>query len=204
MTTQVLIAASILVALSKLDPNNDLHWTAGGLPRLDIVKELAKEPSLIREQLELAAPGFSRTTPVLPEVTAAPAPLEVQEPTQEPRESEPPAKAKDEAGGETELSTAQPEQPSLENGPQEPQDEIQALEAELEEMSVLVKSASHAYEEAKRHYLALAAKQDALIEKRNAALPPNQNGLLIRAYLTAQENRRAAGVKAPIDMRAKR
>jgi hypothetical protein len=201
MTTQVLLAASIVLALSKLDPANDQHWTAGGLPRLDIVKEFAKESSLIREQLELAAPGFSRTNLVLPEAAAsAPAP---EAPT-EPRESEPPAETENEAGGEAQLQTVQTEQPKVDDGPLEPENEIQALEAELEEIKHAVDAAAAVYAEAQRHYLAVQAKQDALIQKRNAAIPPNENGILIRDYLTAQESRRAQGMRAPIDQRSKR
>lgn len=69
-------------ALTKLDPNNDNHWTQDGLPRLDTIKILASDPTLTRDQVTAAAPDFNRTAalvatggpPVAPATTpAAPA-----------------------------------------------------------------------------------------------------------------------------------
>lgn len=54
--------SKITEALSKLDPNNDNHWTQDGLPRLDTVKILAGNPSLTREAVTAAAPNFNRQT----------------------------------------------------------------------------------------------------------------------------------------------
>lgn len=47
-------------ALKKLDPNNNDHWTADGLARIDTVKALSGDTSLNREALETAMPGFNR------------------------------------------------------------------------------------------------------------------------------------------------
>lgn len=47
-------------ALGKLDPANDQHWTADGLPLLDAVKMIASNPGINREAVTAAAPGFNR------------------------------------------------------------------------------------------------------------------------------------------------
>lgn len=75
-------------ALSKLDPENDNHWTADGQPRLDTLKILTGNPGLSREDVNTAAPEFTRaqaapqapagdpagkgTDPVAPVAPAAP------------------------------------------------------------------------------------------------------------------------------------
>lgn len=46
-------------ALLKLDTSNENHWTQDGLPRLDTIKILASDPSLTRETVSEAAPGFT-------------------------------------------------------------------------------------------------------------------------------------------------
>jgi hypothetical protein len=58
------MAPSLLLAvLAQLDPTNDNHWTVEGSPRLDTVKLLSGE-TVTREQIALAAPGFSRNAPL--------------------------------------------------------------------------------------------------------------------------------------------
>lgn len=52
--------SKITEALSKLDPNNDNHWTSDGLPRIDTVKMLAGNPALTREMITAEVPSFSR------------------------------------------------------------------------------------------------------------------------------------------------
>ncbi len=51
----------VIDGLRKLDPKNDAHWTQDGLPKVDFVRILSGEPSLTREQINEALPGFSRT-----------------------------------------------------------------------------------------------------------------------------------------------
>ena len=64
------MSVAIKEALSKLDTSNDNHWTADGFPRLDTVKMLMGNPSITRDDLEGASPGFRR-----PAIGAATAPL---------------------------------------------------------------------------------------------------------------------------------
>lgn len=57
-------------AIAQLDANNNEHWTADGLPRLDAVRTLAGDLTVTREEVNQASPGFIR-----PAVkAAAPAP----------------------------------------------------------------------------------------------------------------------------------
>jgi len=56
---------TILEALPKLDPKNDAHWTADGLPKADIVSKLVGA-TLTREDISEEAPEFCRGTQSLP------------------------------------------------------------------------------------------------------------------------------------------
>lgn len=56
----------IIEALKALDTTNDNHWTTDGLPRLETVKFNAADQSITREQVNQAAPGFTRSNPVTP------------------------------------------------------------------------------------------------------------------------------------------
>jgi hypothetical protein len=55
------MSENIKTALALLDVNNDGHWTAEGLPRLDALSEIAGE-NIKREQLNEVAPEFSRAS----------------------------------------------------------------------------------------------------------------------------------------------
>jgi len=54
----------IRIALGKLDPTNDDHWTSDGTPRLDVVKDLGGV-AVSRAEVTGAAKGFTRANPVL-------------------------------------------------------------------------------------------------------------------------------------------
>lgn len=53
--------SNIILALSKLEVQNEDHWTSDGLPRLDVLKALAGFP-VTRQMVTSAAPGFSRAS----------------------------------------------------------------------------------------------------------------------------------------------
>ncbi len=58
-------------ALNLLDVHNDEHWTKKGLADLNVVRDLAADPNLTREDVDAAAPGFTRTgTAPEPQMTA--------------------------------------------------------------------------------------------------------------------------------------
>lgn len=66
----------ILEALKKLDAGNDAHWTSDGLPRLDMVRLLASDQTVGREDIAQVAPGFTRTSLDLPgQATGGAAPV---------------------------------------------------------------------------------------------------------------------------------
>ncbi len=53
-------------ALAKLDPKNDDHWTAGGLPMVDIVSHISGVPAT-RKKINLIEPEFTRPAKELQE-----------------------------------------------------------------------------------------------------------------------------------------
>lgn len=55
-------ADEITAAVAKLDAENDDHWTAGGLPAVDVVAELAGKP-VTRASITGAAADAKRPTP---------------------------------------------------------------------------------------------------------------------------------------------
>jgi hypothetical protein len=87
--------SKVTEALAKLDVNNDNHWTADGLPRIDTVRMIAGNQALTREMITAEMPEFSRQTaslgasvaaPVVPVVPVAP----VEQPKEEVAEVSPP------------------------------------------------------------------------------------------------------------------
>ena len=47
-------------ALDTLDPKNDAHWTNGGLPSMERMKEITGKSDLTRAEVSAVAPGFDR------------------------------------------------------------------------------------------------------------------------------------------------
>lgn len=68
------MSEKLLAALQQLDPANDNHWTADGMPRLDTVRFLAGDQTLTREAVTAAAPGLNRASHVVSAPAPAPAP----------------------------------------------------------------------------------------------------------------------------------
>ena len=74
--------SKITDVLGKLDPANDNHWTADGLPRIETVRMLAADQTITREDITMEAPAFTRkaleamalTPPAAPVPPAAVAP----------------------------------------------------------------------------------------------------------------------------------
>lgn len=59
--------SKIVEALQKLDPTNDNQWTQDGLPKLEALKFMMGGENATREQVNEAAPGFTRANPVIGE-----------------------------------------------------------------------------------------------------------------------------------------
>lgn len=49
-------------ALQELDSSNDAHWTDDGLPRVDVVQTLLKDPTITRKDIRAAAATFARAS----------------------------------------------------------------------------------------------------------------------------------------------
>ena len=54
----------ILEVLRSLDPQDDNHWTDEGMPKLEVVQNLAGDEEITREMITEAAPLFSRVNPL--------------------------------------------------------------------------------------------------------------------------------------------
>lgn len=55
----------IIETLLKLDPTNDNQWTQDGLPKVDVLKFLSGGETWTRDQISEAAPGFTRSNPII-------------------------------------------------------------------------------------------------------------------------------------------
>ena len=55
----------IIETLLKLDKTNDNQWTQDGLPKVDVLKFLSGGETWTREQISEAAPGFTRSNPII-------------------------------------------------------------------------------------------------------------------------------------------
>lgn len=103
----------IVEALGQLDPSNDEHWTADGLPRMDVVEGIVGDKGITRQQVTQAKPGFSRAAAL----AAAQQPAQAQgaqgnteQGTQAaPAAAQPPATTEQDTGNATSDETEQPE-----------------------------------------------------------------------------------------------
>lgn len=59
------MSMTLLEALAKLDPTNEDHWTADGLPRIDPLSEMVGI-AVQRQSVTAVAPEFTRSNPTLP------------------------------------------------------------------------------------------------------------------------------------------
>lgn len=192
----------IVDALKKLDVNNDNHWTADGLPRLDTVKMLAADQTITRDQVAAAAPGFSRSTAP----TWAPA-TEQQAPQQEsqggstgntenaaPAAAQPPAPAEQAtqesgtAATSTEQPPQQPEQPAVEQPASAASDEIEALEEALAAQSEKVEELRQLKSKLEAEFQTERQKEDDLRAKLEAKRPvKDDTSNAIQEYLASQQ-----------------
>ncbi|AIM40557.1 hypothetical protein [Vibrio phage VpKK5] len=63
------MAMTLLEALGKLDPTNEDHWTADGLPRIDPLSEMVGI-AVQRQSVTAVAPEFTRSNQTLPTTVA--------------------------------------------------------------------------------------------------------------------------------------
>lgn len=188
----------IVEALLKLDVQNNNHWTADGLPRLDTVKMLAADQSLTREQVAVAAPGFSRTT-----ATGYTAPSAYQQAPQaqgqhgstEQQQSAAPAAQQTapstEQGASSldkpdDLDAGQAKQPTMEAVGSGATDEIAALQAELAEQEELVSEIRNHKAKVDAEFDKARKREDELRVKLESLRPTDNTTDAIQGYLASQ------------------
>lgn len=98
-------------ALNALNPENAGHWTAEGLPRLDILKGLTDDDAT-REAIRTIAPQFSRSNPNIEKAQPKAEPVQAETVTKAPK------KAKEKTG-------------SIEEAIQEKQTALSNVDAEI-------------------------------------------------------------------------
>jgi DNA repair exonuclease SbcCD ATPase subunit len=174
-------AENVQRALGQLDVNNDNHWTADGLPRLETVRLLAGDQNVSREQVTQAAPGFSRAAALGNAHLAPP----VAHPT--PAAATPVAPATAPVVQESVQAPGLP-QHSVQAGPpvvvaQTTDEEIKAMEAELAELNNELAQINRAEAELKKEKSVRQTRADDLIIRIEKARPKDSNQNAITSYL---------------------
>lgn len=179
----------LAAALSQLDSSNPNHWTAEGLPRLDTLKMLAGDPSLTREQVTAAAPGYTRENRVV-NIEGDPAAAPPAAPTPVP--PAPPASVTTQggddgaddahAGGAVAQDGADP---AAGQGAAPEESELAGAQRALDE--ALAREA-----EAKRAVAQATATLDRLLEADAKSRPATSGADAVQGYLKSQQAAREA------------
>ncbi|UFK26672.1 hypothetical protein [Roseobacter phage RDJL3] len=211
----------ILEAVRSLDPQNDEHWTADGLPRLDAVENLLGG-DVSRKAVTNAAPDFTRA--VASELVDAPEDGEppVDEPPVETDEEEA-AGAEDETVSEDEsteteavqqspeptqetdtASVTDPEQDEGDPLAEGPADFEAELDAEIAEVQQRVSDIQRGLEEGKRMLAEAEDELGKLVDEKNRQFPPMTQAEAIQQFQRNEQAKRAAargvgGTSSPLD-----
>lgn len=194
------MANPIVDALWLLDAENDNHWTENDLARLDTVKMLAKGalPSLTRDALEAAAPGFNRSSyrAAIAARAAGTAPPQPQGATNVPT---PPTTGNGTFGVDGNAGSPQPpKQPQVEAGPTSGAAQIQALAEEIRLSDEAVLQQQRLLEEVKAKLADLQKQNAILVERHDQLIRENPGENPIQAYLKKQleiAHQKAAGIQ---------
>lgn len=206
----------IIEALKKLDPSNANHWTADKLARLETVKLLAADQSITRDEIERVAPGYSKdtaagywltyTAPADSAAGAATGPAGATEGAGQGGSGSPQGQG---AGAETQAATqaegteassgtegadgsgtdapGAPEQSALEDTGSGVENDLKALEAELEATQNAIAERRLKVDELKDEIDSLAAHENAVYDKIQAFKSTgNSNAEAIQGYLAQQ------------------
>jgi hypothetical protein len=182
-------------ALQKLDPTNDAHWTADGLPRMDALEAVGLK-GVTRGQVTAEAPTFTRFNTTLEEDGE-----DLPEGQDEPEvvESDEEPKGVSFMGESNDFAGAAPLAPPPEPPPPPPtEDELAAAEAVLAE-------AKAAAEEAKAAALKAQKERDRIVELTERQRTPQESQAVIMGYLAACQPKQKEGEAptkhelAPID-----
>ena len=172
----------IIAALQKLDLQNNEHWTADGLPRIDTVRMFAGNPGLSREDITKAAPDFSRQSPVLnaPLPDAPPAPVSAApqpEPQQLDQQPEPPAP-----------SSSSYAQPAIKQANELSEGVVgDPLERALADARELMEMARQEVVAAQEKYKEAQRVVDDLINEREAGGQGESTMTAVQSYLKSQQ-----------------
>lgn len=167
-------------ALAKLDVNNDNHWTAEGMPRLDVMKDLVGT-AVSRADITSAAKGFTRKTPDLEtkdEVESTGSGESADAQATQPQETQ---------GDEEESEEGQTEtRPEHEELPEElVADGDKEIEEELE-------AATKAADEANNRLRKAKAAMDVVKQRRAREAAKVSDAHTIKAYQASQNKQREA------------
>lgn len=172
---------NILKALEQLDPAKDEHWTADGMPRVDVVAGLTGNEAVKRADITQAAPQFTREN--LPNRENGDAKAHDRSEETETRPVDPPEVTGEDGGSKV---GSEPNPHDLPPGPNAEQvkgllDEQAALQEELI-------TAQRAVEEAKRHEAEVNERANALNRRIDTLekTDPNFGIRGIKAYLATQ------------------
>ena len=157
---------TIKEALQKLDPKNDEHWTQDGMPKLDVLSEIAGVKVTRKEATE-AAPEFVR-------------PSDEDENSDPPVEGTKPPEESDDSDDDSD--DEEPEYAEAED-----EDELDTVTAATEEALLAMTDADKAAAEAKEKAEAANRKYLRLNEKKRKLTPINSNQSEIQRYLATQK-----------------
>jgi acid stress-induced BolA-like protein IbaG/YrbA len=166
---------SIIDALKLLEPTNDGHWTADGLPRVDVLAEMVGDKALKRGDVTKAAPTFTRENPTTEVVEAL-----------EKDEEQDVFQPVEEIGAQAKIK-------------------VKVVQEDLDEQLRVAKEqliiAQALIDEAQSNYSRVVQKIDDLIEIAESNKKPNENQLAIVEFLAGQQRLREqrAGIKTPVD-----
>ena len=211
----------ILEAVRSLDPNNDEHWTADGLPRLDAVENLLGS-DVNRKAVTNAAPDYSRS--VARELVDADGEPPVDEPPVYEDETPDEETPSEDEGGSTEdessetdtvPQSSEPITPSDsdtvtkadedEDDPlaEGPADEEAAMEEEIQGLRDRVAQINQGLAEGRRALLEAEAELGQAIRSKDEAFPPLSPAEAIQQFQRSEHAKRAAAkgvsLSSPLD-----
>ncbi len=207
----------ILEAVRGLDPQNDEHWTADGLPRLDAVENLLGG-DVSRKAVTNAAPDFTRTVatelvgasedgeppvdepPVEGDKDEAPTEDESVEPEADQQSSEPTQETDTASATGPEQNDEDDEDPLAEG----PADFEAELDAEIAEAQQQISDIQRGLEEGKRMLLEAEEKLGKLVDEKNRQFPPMTQAAAIQQFQRNEQAKRALArgvgtISSPLD-----
>lgn len=153
-------------ALGKLNPELDDHWTADGLPRLDVLNDMGV--TIARAELTAQFKSFTRSTPEI-----------------DPADPADPAFTSSKENKTPNESSSEPSQTS--NTDDEGLDDEEAAKAELEAAN---KNLQKAQKRQRKATLAL----DVFVEERSTGVDKSEGAKTIQAFQKSQRKQREENV----------